>query len=123
MAQMMPGAKIIDLTVEIDSRPIESATGLVAWATVAITYASGDLEPTLAIRVPVPWSHEDKKREALSRARQLIDHACTASGLNMVAPPAAPGIMEDTVLEGLPQELGISEPTTKAGRKTPKVRS
>lgn len=106
------GAKITDLTVEIDASPVESSFGAVAWATVAISYASGDLEPTLAVRVPVPWAESDKRREALRRARQLIDHACTASGLNGTQAPEPPGVLEGTVLEGLSQELGISEPTT-----------
>lgn len=109
-------AKIAELTVEIDNSAVESSAGTVAWATVAITYVSGDLEPTLAIRVPVPWGEADKRREALRRARQLIDHACTASGLNMVQPAETPGILEDTVLEGLSQELGIAPPATKPAR-------
>jgi hypothetical protein len=52
---------------------------------------------------------------ALCFARQLIDHACVA----MVPSPADndPGILEGTVLEGLAQELGISEPKTKPSRK------
>ncbi len=108
-------AKIAELTVEIDKTAVESTAGPVAWATVAITYVSGDLEPTLAIRVPVPWGEPDKRREALRRARQLIDHACVASGLNAAA-PEPPGVLEDTLLEGLSQELGISEPTTKPAR-------
>lgn len=114
MAEKLPPAKITDLTVEIDAAPVESALGPVAWATVAITYVSGGLSPTLCIRVPVPWVEEDKHREALRRARQLIDHACAMSGLN--APTSQPGFLEDTVLEGLAQELGIAEPTPQPAR-------
>jgi hypothetical protein len=108
MAEKLPAAKISDLTVEVDSAPVETSLGEVAWATVAITYVSGGVEPTLAIRVPVPWEEPDKEREALLRARQLIDHACTFPGL---ARPSSPGILEGTVLEGLTQELGIRGPT------------
>jgi hypothetical protein len=113
MAGKLPAAKISDLTVEIDSVPVETSLGEVAWATVAIAYVSGGVEPTLAIRVPVPWSEVDKEREALRRARQLIDHACTFPGLN-AAP--SPGLLEDTALEGLAQELGITPPATRPAR-------
>lgn len=117
MASKLPPAKISDLTVETDASPTDTAMGEVAWATVAITYVSGGVEPTLAIRVPVPWSEPDKPREALRRARQLIDHACAHSDLNV--PPvtdAAPDIFEATALEGLAQELGIAAPTTRPAR-------
>ena len=109
MEEKLSPAKISDLTVEIDSIPVETSLGEVAWATVAITYVSGGVEPTLAIRVPVPWEELDKEREALSRARQLIDHACTFPGL--ARPGSSPELLEDTTLEGLSQELGITEPT------------
>ncbi len=114
MAEKFPSVKISDLTVEIDSVPVETSLGEVAWATVAITYVSGGVEPTLAIRVPVPWSEADKEREALRRARQLIDHACTFPGLAQQV--SSPGILEGTALEGLAQELGISEPKTQPNR-------
>lgn len=112
MGEKLPVAKISDLTVEIDSIPVDTSLGEVAWATVAITYVSGGVEPTLAIRVPVPWDEPDKEREALRRARQLIDHACTFPGLAA----SSPGILEDTLLEGVTQELGITPPTTKPPR-------
>jgi hypothetical protein len=114
MAEKFPPAKITDLTVEVDAVPVETTLGEVRWATVAITYVSGGVEPTLAIRVPVPAVEPDREREALRRARQLIDHACTFSGLNVAQPATSPGMLEDTVLEGLSQELGISEPRTRA---------
>jgi hypothetical protein len=113
MAEKFPAAKITDLTVEIDAAPVETTLGEVAWATVGIAYVSGDVEPSLAIRVPVPWAEPDKRREALRRARQLIDHACIFPGLNAAQPASSPGVLENTVLEGLSQELGISEPKTR----------
>ena len=121
MAPKLPHAKISDLTVEVDAAPMDTALGEVAWATVAITYVSGGVEPTLAIRVPVPWAEPDKPREALRRARQLIDHACAYSDLNMTANvnAAPPEIFEETVLEGLAQELGITPPATKPARSRP----
>ena len=115
MGERLPAAKISDLTVEIDSVPVDTSLGEIAWATVAITYVSGGVEPTLAMRVPVPWSEQDKEREALRRARQLIDHAGAFPGL--AQPVAAPGVMEDTVLEGLAQELGMTPPTTRPARR------
>jgi len=115
MAESLPAARISDLTVEIDSVPVDTSLGEVAWATVAITYVSGGVEPTLVIRVPVPWSEPDKEREALRRARQLIDHACAFSGL--AQPVVSPGMLEDTVLEGLAQELGMAPPTTRPARR------
>src|ERR1700761_3119302 len=108
MAEKELTAKISDLTVEVDSVPVPTSLGEMVWATVAITYVSGGVEPTLALRVPVPWEEPDKEREALLRARQLIDHACSFPGL---ARPTSPGLLEGTVLEGLTQELGITEPT------------
>ena len=114
MAEKSLAAKISDLTVEVDATPVDTSLGEVAWATVAITYVSGGVEPTLAIRVPVPWDEKDKEGEALRRARRLIDHACTFPGLN-AAP--GPGRLEGTLLEGVTQELGISPPTTKAARE------
>ena len=113
MASKLPAAKISDLTVEVDAAPVDTALGEVAWATVAVTYVSGGVEPTLAIRVPVPWTEPDKPREALRRARQLIDHACASPSLNT----APPDMFEDTMLEGLTQELGITPPVTKPARR------
>jgi len=114
MADKLPRAKLTDLTVDLDSAPIDTALGKMVWATVAITYAMGDLEPTLAIRVAVPAAEGDKRNEALRRARQLIDHACTT--LPAATPPGGQqsGILEGTVLEGLSQELGLAEPRTRS---------
>jgi hypothetical protein len=121
VASKLPPAKISDLTVEIDASPMDTSLGEVAWATVAITYVSGGTEPTLAIRVPVPWSEADKKQEALRRARQLIDHACTFPDFNTrPVPPVLEEGEEESVLEGLAQELGIAPPTTQPGIKNAK---
>jgi hypothetical protein len=114
MAEKQPPAKISELTVEVDSIPVDTPLGEIVWATVAITYVSGGVEPTLALRVPVPWEEQNKEREALRRARQLIDHACTFPGLNLVE--SGPAMLQDTVLEGLSQELGMSPPTTRPAR-------
>ena len=113
MAESQPAARISDLTVELDSVPVDTPLGEVVWATVAITYVSGGVEPSLAMRVPVPWSEPDKEREALRRARRLIDHACTFPGLT----GTSPDILQDTVLEGLTQELGITSPTSRPTRR------
>jgi hypothetical protein len=113
MAEKLPTAKISDLTVEVDAIPVDTSAGEVAWATVSITYVSGALEPTLAIRVPVPWNEPDKEREALRLARRLIDHACTFPGLT----GTSPDMLQDTVLEGLTQELGFTPPTTRPTRR------
>jgi hypothetical protein len=114
MAEPPPRAKITDLTVDIDASPVDFMLGEVVWATVAITYASGDLEPTLAIRVPVPASERDARNEALRRARQLIDHARTTLPITTAPGSHQPGILKDTVLEGISQKLGLTEPTTKS---------
>jgi hypothetical protein len=113
MADKLPKAKLTDLTVDLDPVPVDTALGKMVWATVAITYAMGDLEPTLAIRVVIPATEGDQRNEALRRARQLIDHAC--SSLPATALPGAqqPGVLEGTVLEGLSQELGLAEPRTR----------
>jgi hypothetical protein len=103
--------------------------GPVLWADVEITYTLAGLEPSVVIRVPVPFeageTEAQRKAHALRRARLLIDHACQAAG---VAPEPAPAetiqdVIEQIVppaLEGVAQELGLAAPTTKPkspGRK------
>lgn len=120
MAVRFPNAKITDLVVTIEPGPIETPLGPVAWANVDIHYASGGVEPSLTIRVPVSWSDSesaaDRQAQALRRARQLIDHACTSPALAPETPAGQAGVLEGTALEGLSQELGIRPPTTRPAK-------
>jgi hypothetical protein len=89
---------------------------------VRIDYLLSGLTPMVTIRVPVPWrdgvSAEARKSHALRCARDLIDHACMASGIASPQPPTS-GIaktLEDFVppsLEGVAQELGLTKPSTQ----------
>jgi hypothetical protein len=107
-------AKIVDLSVSFDASPVPLSSGEVLWASVTITYAVSGLLPSVRIRLPVSWNEsdtiEERKFLALRGARQLIDHACMASGLEHDAPASSP---VDAIITGLAQELGLSEPTTK----------
>jgi hypothetical protein len=119
MNAQLPTAKIVDLTTTLDARPKLTASGVVLWASVELVYASPGASPKVTIRVPLPWSPEESEAErshlALRAARQLIDHACVA--MTPAASETAPGMLEGTILEGLSQELGISQPTTRLARK------
>jgi hypothetical protein len=71
----------------------------------------------MTIRVPIEWdgnaSDEAKRDLALRRARDLLDHACNAPGLaRTTSAKMQPGEVVPP-LEGLAQELGLSDPTTK----------
>jgi len=120
MAPKLPPSKIVDLKTVLAPNVMLSPSGAIQWATVEILYAAEQFQPTVLIRVPVPWtkdtSDEDLRALALRFARQLIDHAC------VMVPPAAetegsPGVLEGTVLEGVSQELGITDPSTKPRRQ------
>ena len=119
MNAQLPTAKIVDLTTTLDARPKLTASGVVLWASVELVYASPGASPKVTIRVPLPWSPEESEAErshlALRAARQLIDHACAA--MTSAQSETPPGILEGTILEGLSQELGISQPTTRPARK------
>jgi hypothetical protein len=112
-------ALVSGLETTFDAVPSASPTGDVLWATVTIDYIWAGLEPSVAIRVPVPWeeglSPEQLKGLALRSARRLIDHACQASTFQPA--PAPQPVDEEGILTpglaGLAQELGLSEPTTK----------
>jgi hypothetical protein len=107
-------AKIVDLSVSFDDAPVPLSSGEVLWASVIVTYAVSGLLPSVRIRLPITWNDADTAEErkflALRGARQLIDHACIASGLGQDAAASSP---VDAIITGLAQELGLSEPTTK----------
>lgn len=114
-------AKILDFETSFDAQPVISPEGEVVWAEVRIEYILAGLTPTVTIRVPVPWdaseSAETRKSKALRCARQLIDHACHASGIPVPEPavPLLQGIEEilPAALEGVAQELVLAKPTTR----------
>ena len=121
-------AKITNFETSFDAVPVASADGEVIWADVRIEYILGGLTPCVTIRVPVPYverdSAEERKAKALRCARQLIDHACRASGVAATEPDAADeGIGEaldaatPTMLEGVAQELGLATPTATPRRQ------
>ncbi len=107
-------AKIVDLSVSCEEAPVQLTSGAVLWASVTVTYAASGLLPSLRVRLPITWNENDTVEErkflALRGARQLIDHACAASGLGMETPAASP--VED-IINGLAQELGVTTPAAK----------
>ena len=119
--------KITDFETNFDAVPVATPDGEVIWADVRIDYLLAGLAPSVNIRVPVPWNeHEtaaERKGKALRCARELIDHACRAAGA-----PEEPD-MEDisaaaeeraglpVALEGLAQEVGLSEPSARPRRR------
>jgi hypothetical protein len=113
-------AKATNLDTAFDAVPVETPDGPAIWATVMIGYALGGLTPTVSIRVPVPWNEHETETErrglALRYARQLIDHACRAAGLQPVEAQPVAGLVDavlPTALEGVTQELGLETPTTR----------
>jgi len=120
MAQKLETATIVDFETSFDTQPVLSPEGEVVWADLRIDYILAGLTPTVTIRVPVPWdsreSVETRKSKALRCARELIDHACQASGA-VAGEPAktrSKGVIDDIApaLEGIAQELGLTKPTT-----------
>ena len=109
----MASMKITELMTTVDNAVFQTSTGPMAWGTVEIFYLSDGLEPQVTIRVPVPvyetQSDEERRAEALRRARKLIDHAC-------VTMTPAESSSAGEILEGLSEELGILSPTTKPRR-------
>jgi hypothetical protein len=79
--------------------------------------------------VPVPWNQrdtpEERKSKALRCARQLIDHACRAAGVDAAETEMHDSSVEEDVLdavtpialEGIAQELGSATPTIKRRRQ------
>lgn len=122
-------AKVIDIETALDAVPIETGIGPILWATVRIDYAMVGLSPHVDIRVPIPFepgqNDAERGRQALRNARLLIDHACHSSGI----PPENystkdfQGYVAEMLpasLQGVAQELGITEPTSqppRSGRK------
>lgn len=108
-AAKQPAARLTDLVTTIDSEITPSSAGPVVWATVDLCYASDGLEPRVSIRVPVPafetQSDEQRRAEALRRARKLIDHACITMGPQ---PEVSQSAQE--VLVGLAEEIGFLSP-------------
>jgi hypothetical protein len=107
-------AKITDFETSFDAAPIASAEGEIVWADVRIDYRLSGLAPRVTIRVPVPWNADEsaaqRKAAALRCARELIDHACRAAGVNQGEPET------DGALEGIAQELGLAPPKTAPSR-------
>lgn len=110
-------AKLIDLQVTFDAQPLPIAFGELMWAVVDLSYSSSGVGAEMTIRVPIEWdgdaSEEAKRDIALRRARDLLDHACNAPGLARAASSKMAAGEIANPLEGLAQELGISEPSTK----------
>ena len=124
MAQITPNAaKVADLSTRFEALPEQTEIGPILWADVEITYVLAGLNPTVAIRVPIPFKEgevdADRKRQALRNARLLIDHACQVGGVTTDAPVSTK--VQDAIeemlpasLKGVAQELGLTPPTTKA---------
>ena len=113
-------AKLVDLQVNFDAQPLPIAFGEITWAAVDLTYSANGVGAEMTIRVPIEWdgngSDEAKRDIALRRARDLLDHACNAPGLARAAASKMPAAEITNPLEGLAQELGLIEPTTKPER-------
>jgi hypothetical protein len=118
MASKMPRAKITDLITTVDSEIFASPAGPMVWGAIEIAYISEGLRPQIIIKVPVPvvasQTDEQRRAEALRRARNLINHACVA----IEPEPEKPGFRE--IAEGLAEELGMLPPATapKRARRT-----
>jgi hypothetical protein len=121
MALKPATATIVDFETTFDAVPIPSAAGDVIWAEVRIEYRLSGLAPTLTIRVPMPWkaqeTPDERKTKALRCARQLIDHACLAAGMESVETETEGNMVEEVLhavtpprLEGIAQELGLANP-------------
>lgn len=113
-------AKLVDLQVTFDAQPLPIAFGEITWAIVDLTYSANGVGAEMSIRVPIEWdgdASDDAKRDvALRRARDLLDHACNAPGLARAATSKMPPAEISSPFEGLAQELGLSEPTTRPQR-------
>lgn len=117
-------AKITDFETTFDAAPVAGPKGEIVWADVAIDYVLSGLFPRVIIRVPVPWRPNDtvdqRRSMALRCARELIDHACRASGIGTQEPDQDSMSIYDRiesmtppVLEGAMQELGLATPTPR----------
>jgi hypothetical protein len=117
--------KITDFETSFDAFPVTTREGEVIWSDVRIDYVlpSGQT-PQVMIRVPILWSPyettDQRRAIALRCARELIDHACRASGLGSQGVATDDGTSADALesitpsaLEGVAQELGLAALTTK----------
>jgi hypothetical protein len=81
----LKGAKLVDLQVTFQSQPIPIAAGEITWATVDFVYSAGGIGAEMRLRLPIEWdgsaSEAARKANVLRKARELLDHACNASGL------------------------------------------
>ena len=115
-------AHMIDLSTRFETLPVDTDAGPILWADIRIAYTLAGLDPTVDIRVPVPFeageTDAQRKAKALRSARLLINHACQAAGVRADRPVSA-SIQEaiegmiPTSLVGVAQELGLISPTTK----------
>src|SRR6201996_9115504 len=123
MALKPSTAKITEFETTFDAAPVAGPEGEVIWADVRIDYLLSGLFPRVTIRGPIPWSPNDtvdqRRSKALRCARELIDHACRASGIgpqetDLDSMSISGGIeTAPSVLEGAMQELGLAAPTTR----------
>ena len=115
-------AQVVDLSTRFETLPVETEVGPILWADIQIAYTLAGLNPTVDIRVPVPFeageTDAQRKAKALRSARLLIDHACQAAGVRADRPVSA-SLQEaiegmiPTSLEGVAQELGLVRPSAK----------
>ena len=128
MALKPSTAKITEFETTFDAAPVAGPEGEVIWADVRIDYLLSGLIPRVTIRVPVPWNPNDtvdqRRSKALRCARELIEHACHASGVGPQEPGQDSMSISDRIesvtppiLEGAMQELGLATPTTRPKSK------
>lgn len=117
-------AMVTDMDTAFDAVPVDSVDGAILWATVKIEYILSGLTPVVTIRIPIPYlpeETEDRRRsQALRCARQLIDHACQAAGSKPEGEIPAPATWVESImpaLEGVAQELGLEELTSRPKRR------
>jgi hypothetical protein len=98
----MKSVKIVDFETNFDAAPVITQNGEIIWGEVRIVYTVSGIEPTVTIRVPVPWeanqTSEQRKSEGLRATRELIDHACRASALQSGRLEKSAGEMVEDVL-------------------------
>jgi hypothetical protein len=133
MAQIKPSlAKVADLSTRFEALPEQTEIGSILWADIEITYILAGLNPTVDIRVPIPFvegqTDAERKRQALRNARSLIDHACQIGGVQADTPVTAKvqTALEEMLpasLQGIAQELrlteAVSEPRLRARHSGP----
>lgn len=118
MAPKPQSVLVTELDTAFDAVPTDGPEGPVLWATVKIDYVMAGLLPVVTIRVPVPFDPEEpearRRGKALRCARQLIDHACQVAGTLPSEPETSRRTDDEPgILEGLAQELGLAEPTSR----------